>query len=164
MDLVPVRVRDCECPGTPHQEEGDIVFLRPMLGLEGGSTAELDLVMAQSEPEGVARAAVLLRRWRVTFVTHGAAGWNWLDERGKPVPFDAAVLLADYRLGKPVADAANDLYQEAIIGPLAEPTPSPARSPNGRTGRSTSAARQRRSGSPASSSPATSADTQPLTP
>ena len=36
LPLVPVPVGDCRCPGTPH-EDGDVVFLYPKLGMEGGS-------------------------------------------------------------------------------------------------------------------------------
>ena len=33
---VPVRFRDCACPGTPH-EDGDIAELRPYLDYLGGA-------------------------------------------------------------------------------------------------------------------------------
>lgn len=34
--LVPVPIGACTCPGSPHGEEGDIVYLRPKLDLRGG--------------------------------------------------------------------------------------------------------------------------------
>jgi hypothetical protein len=37
-DLIPVRFRDCSCPGTPHPD-GDVAELRPYLDFAGGAEA-----------------------------------------------------------------------------------------------------------------------------
>lgn len=129
-DLVPVRVRDCAHPDAPHPE-GDFVHLYPKIPLEGGIAAATDL--NRIAPMVAAGMTVedasdwLTARWLVTFVKAGYASGD--------IPLNE--LLADYDLGMPVADAANDLYAEAVMRPLA-PRPS-ATSPSGPTANSTSA-------------------------
>ena len=145
--LVTVRVRDCACPGTPH--EADEVYLLPSLSLEGGAAAELDLMDSSSITDEKRRTTALLARWTSTYVRYGAVGWNWLqlneDGRPEPVPFDVEILLADYRLSRSVAEKANELYAEAVLGPLLKAAAEPPanrqkkRSRTGRTDASTSA-------------------------
>lgn len=147
-ELIPVRVRDCACPDTPHAEEGDVVYLLPKIGLEGGRAAELDLVAIQELPED-RRSGALMARWGATFVLYGAKGWNWVEEHTdpkgrtsiRPVPFDVNVLLSDYRIGREVAEKANDLYAEAVMAPLVAAARPPKPSPNGSTDGSTSPGR-----------------------
>lgn len=130
--LVPVRVRDCACPDTPHEEEGDIVYLVPKVSLALGVACTAALSSAAGDKDRVTAA------WLVLFVQHGAVAANFID------PFDVGVLLADYELSHPVAEAANDLYAETILRPLGltrRPTPG---SPRGQTGTSTSPTRRRR--------------------
>lgn len=173
MDLEAVRVRDCTCSGTPHDgrdghDDGDLVYLLPTLGLEGGAAAELDLDAVQGLGEKRATNA-LLARWTVTFVRYGCVGWNWLRDvegRLEPVPFDSEVLVNDYTLARAVAAKANELYSEAVTRPLLEaagtPPPNRAqrRSQRGRTGSSTSRPRGSRSKTPRSSSPVASGGPQ----
>jgi hypothetical protein len=144
-DLVAVRVRDCACPDTPH-DEGDLVYMATTVGLELGMAAELDMESVGDFPED-RKATALMAKWGVTYVLYGAVGWNWiqLDDKGKPAPrpFDVSVLLADYRLGKPVADKGADLYGPTVMGPFLEAaTKAKARrtppSSNGSTRNSTS--------------------------
>ena len=159
---IEVRVRDCACPDTPHPE-GDEVYLLPSLSLEGGAAAELDLMDSGSITDEKRRTTALLARWTATYVRYGAVGWNWLrlgeSGRPEPVPFDVDVLLADYRLSRSVAEKANELYAEAVLGPLlraaAEPPPNrqQRRSRTGRTAGSTSARPASTSTPPVSSSP-----------
>lgn len=152
MTDVPVRVRDCTCPDTPH-DDGDIVYLPSTLTLDSGLEAEGYLLTAadvhpappglteraeagdsraELELERVAAARLLwLRpRWFPLFVRQ-ATGWNLLDAEGERVPFDVEVILADYAMARAVADAAADLYQPAILAPFM--TPPPRRSDSGRT-------------------------------
>lgn len=125
-----VRVRDCACPGTPH-EEGDFVYLAPTLSAEGGIAAEQDMTSTRDSDE-------LTRKWLITFVRFGARGWNLVDEDGD-VPFDVDDLLADWAIARPVALRAGELYQAAVIAPFQQ---QPAkRSPTGRTRATTSARR-----------------------
>lgn len=154
--LVPVRVRACACPDSPHPD-GDIVYLLPSLSLEGGAAAEFDLMQTQDVLDEQRRTYALLARWTATFVRYGAVAWNWLDDTG-PVPFDAETLVADYRVSRLVAGKANELYSEAVTAPLLEAAeaanPSPPKRPSrrGQTGRSTSPRPASISEPPASSS------------
>lgn len=128
---VVVRVRDCECPGTPHAgEEGDTVLLAPRLSLAGGLQATADIVTAAGS------GALLAAAWQVTFVRFGAIGWNWLDEDAQPVPFDVNALLDDYTIGLVVAEKADELYGDAVMRPLTARLKNS--SPSGRTNGSSS--------------------------
>ena len=133
-DPIPVRVRDCACPDTPHPD-GDVVYLAPMLGLEAGIRAEQDLIAAAGD------ADQLTRRWLDTFLRYSTTGWNLTGEGGAPVPFDVEVLIADWRLARPVANAAADLYSDAVLAPFVK-APAPP-SPTGPTVRTTSPIRRR---------------------
>ena len=129
---------------APAPYDGTEVYLLPTLSLEGGAAAELDLM--ESQGMGERSATWLIARWTATYVRYGAVGWNWtrLGENGRPepVPFDVNVLLADYRLSKEIANRANELYSEAVMGPLLvaaqPPNRAQRRSRTGRTGSSTS--------------------------
>lgn len=136
---VAVRVRDCECPGAPHPD-GDVVFMRPTISLDGGLAAEHDTTTALAEaiahgvalvggvppkewsPEQEAAMAAdmserLRRKWLATYVRYGAIGWNFLDEAG-PIAFDVEAILSDYTLAQPVAEMGDELYGESINRPL----------------------------------------------
>jgi hypothetical protein len=134
-ELVPVRVRDCACPHTPHAVEGDIVYLAPHLDIRGGSRAERELIQANTD------AGLLTSLWLETFVLFGAKGWNLLDEDGEPVPFDVDTITSDWALARPVGDAASALYQDSILAPFVKAQQ--VRSPTGSTSATTSP-RQRR--------------------
>lgn len=157
-----VKVRECACPGAPHNGEGDWVALAPTLSLEGGLVAESILRDVQTIANPEERGEVLNRRWIIAFVKYGAQGWNFEGPEG-PLPFDVDAVLADYSIARLVAEKASDLgYADAVIRPFL--TRQAARSPTGRTAATTSA-RQRRTASPSRlSSPATSADTPPSVP
>lgn len=165
-ELVMVRARDCACPDTPH-EEGDFVYLLPILGIEGGMAAELDLQAVQTFPPD-RRGQALFARWFGTFLRYGAVGWNLTekDDKGRtvPRPFDVDVLTSSYADWRDVAERANDLYSEAVMRPLleraeareAKETPPTEPSPTGPTDGSTSPAgrstrKPRRSSSPPAS-------------
>lgn len=149
-----VRVRDCECPGTPHPD-GDVVYLAPKLSLAGGLAADYDIRTAAGN------GTFLAQLWQVTLVKYGAIGWNFLDEDG-PVPFDVNVLLEDYALASPVAEAADEAYGEAVMRPLLKRLK--AISQPGRTNGSTSVTPPSTSKRRARSSPATTAASVPSTP
>lgn len=153
-NTVPVRVRDCACPGRPHTKEGDVVYLKPMLGLDGGAAAEIDLAMVDEVPEE-RRVTTLFARWAVTFVRYGAVGWNFVQkgkEGPEPKPFDVEELIADYRVSRLVADKASDLYSEAVTGPLVVAAAAAISSRDGQTTASTSPTPNRKQRRSASSS------------
>lgn len=107
-----------------------MVYLLPLLPLEGGAAAEMDqqIVMdgfnEATEADKTRLTLRLLARYTETYVRYGAVAWNWvrLDANGKtePVPFDVEVLLRDYSLSRLVAGQASLLYSEAVLGPLLE--------------------------------------------
>lgn len=140
-EAIPVRVRDCACPHTPHADEGDLVYVHPTLSLVGGITAQQDISASRTEEGGV-DADALARRWTETFVRFGACGWNLLDEDGAPVPFDVEAILADFELAAPVVDVTEDRYSEAVLRPLG--LARPKNSPTGPTAASTSRTRRSR--------------------
>lgn len=123
-----VKVRDCACPETPHAEEGDGVFLRSTLSADGGILGE------QMVGKGFVDTDDLTRRLLPALVRTEAVGANFLD------PFDVEVILADWRLARPVVLRAGDLYLEAVVAPLVPTPPKPSRT--GRTRATTSARRQ----------------------
>jgi hypothetical protein len=147
-----VRVRDCSCPGNPH-EDGDEIYLRPTLDLEGGLAAEaalLDAARLFPMPAGIGdvddkliarnpaigkiitdRTNFLRPKWFDLFLRHGAVGWNLLDEEGNAIPFDIEALLADYSMARMAAEEANDRYSGAVLAPFQSPPPKHSR--NGRT-------------------------------
>ncbi len=126
-----VRVRDCACPDTPH-EEGDGVFLAQKLPAEGGIVAEQQMAAWQATGKDI---DTLIQKWLLTFVRYGAQGWNFQDEDG-PVPFDVEDLLADWAIARPVAIRAGDLYQAGVAAPFQKAPAKP--SGNGRTPATTS--------------------------
>jgi hypothetical protein len=109
--LIEVRVRDCACPDAPHPD-GDIVYLREKISLEGGLAAHRDIVTANGDE------FELVALWRSTFVRHNAVGWNLLDEQGAAVPFDVAVLVDDFEFAYPVSEQAVEQYKDAVLAPL----------------------------------------------
>jgi hypothetical protein len=132
-ELVSVRVRDCACPDQVHGD-GDVVFLAPKLSLAGGLAADFDIRKAAGD------GTFLAQLWQVTFVKHGAVGWNLVDEQGEPVPFDVNALLEDYTLAREVAEKADELYGESVMRPLLQRLRTTSQT--GRTNGSTSATRR----------------------
>lgn len=171
-NLVTVRVRDCACPGRPHANpaayngsgdmDGDVVFLREKASLPLGIAVQTDMQVALREADGADVSSILTARWVVSYVRHGAVGWNFLDKDGRPVPFDPQVLIDDFELGKRVGDRADELYGDTVVRPLL-PKPSTPSQP-GATGDTTSAPPTPIRKSRGRSSPATTAATAPSTP
>lgn len=161
--LIEVRVRDCACPDTPHPD-GDCVYLRPTLSMEGGVAAEYDLILTADIADEQRRVFAYLAKLTATFVRYGVADWNFMrhDAQGRlePLPFDVETLVSDYALARLIGAKANELYSEAVLDPLLEAaraaTPPTKPSRTGRTGSSTSRRKgstrsPRRSSSPDSS-------------
>jgi hypothetical protein len=136
--LVPVRIRDCQCPDTPHAEEGDVVYLPPRIStpaaLEcqrhyaasmrdairevlGDKPVTDEMVDVFKDQLGQVSIELMTLRWTPIFLRL-AKGWNVVDEVGLPVPFDPQILIDDFSIGSPVADKANDLYFDVVFSPL----------------------------------------------
>lgn len=143
MQYEEVRVRDCACPDAPH-EDGDIVYLNPKLSVSGGIAAEqiiTEFVTAHAPRKKGAVVTLptnddLTRRLLTAFTRHETVGWNLVDDKGKPVPFDPEVIAGDWSLARAVAGRAGELYIETAMAPFQS---KPAeRSPTGQTPATTS--------------------------
>jgi len=135
MDTVgqTVRFRDCTCPGSPHDgrdgaDDGDIVTLRPHLGFAAGAEALRKIIESDGD---VNRVAELVGP---VYIREGVIGWNVIDENGA-AELDIDGILDDYALAYPIAEAADDMYSEAVLRPLVARMN--ALSGNGRTAAST---------------------------
>lgn len=85
----------CECPGTPH--ESDTIRIRQRL-----SYAD-QLYIADAYGQGATEGLWALFNLRV-------AGWNLVDEKGKPMPLSRATW---QNLDEPTLDRIMELIDEA---------------------------------------------------
>ena len=114
MQPVVVHVGDCRCIGSPHAQ-GDEVQLAAEASMTLGLRANGAIAAADNDP---ALLESLLGR---VFIEEGIVGWTFLDVEGEPEPVTMANierLLPWPRGGSAVAERANDLYGEAVLGPL----------------------------------------------
>ena len=131
---IPVRVRACACPDTPHADEGDLVYIRPTLSLAGGLAAERVLAAAilthplseQASEQDRLRVALerkgyLMDHWTPLFIEHGATGWNLTDEAGAPRRFSTAAILEDWSLARALVDLLDERYSDAVLAPFQTP-------------------------------------------
>ena len=140
-DTIPVRFRDCTCPGTPH--DGDVAELRPYLDYPGGAEA---LAAIQSVGDDTARFAEVLGP---VFIRRGVVAWNLLDEDGEPIPVTREALDSlRWEDAYELADRADDIYGGQVLAPLVKRMATS--SPTGQTARST---RRPRKSSPKLPSP-----------
>lgn len=153
-DLVPIRFRDCACPGSPHPD-GDVAQLRPYLDFAGGAEALASITVV--DDDGNARLADVIE-WRLRlgpiFMRRGVVTWNLTDENGDPVAVTPETLEAlRFEDAFELADRADDLYGAQITSPLLKKmqNSSPVGRTNGSTPRRHSPSRKRRQPSASSS-------------
>jgi hypothetical protein len=120
--LIPVRVGACLCPGAPHAD-GDFVYLRPKLGLAAGIILQQPVVDWLQLPKDSRPGHEFMRgELADRYLTLGIAEWNLTGEDG-PLPVNPLSireqLLDDYERGSVAAEAADDLYSEVALVPLA---------------------------------------------
>lgn len=127
----PVRValEECLCPGTPHAS-GDWVDLRPELDYAGGLLVIGS--MTGDDLEG------MIARLSKAYLQAGVVAWSFTDESGKAVPVTRQNInrLRWNGAAMTIANAAADLYGEAVIDPLVRTAS--GSSPNGQSEDSTS--------------------------
>jgi hypothetical protein len=109
----------CPCPGTPHEK--DTVTFLDRLGFVAGRSVRNAIVFLyaggeDAPPEQVAATATQqYLRW-------GIAAWTLVDEKGKPLPATwpniSALIERDPRTADQLADAADNIYAEAVMAPL----------------------------------------------
>lgn len=119
-DTIPVRFRDCACPGTPH-EEGDIAQLRPHLDLAGGSEALRAISVFTENDKGetlwtLAPSEEFQERLWPVYLRRGVVSWNVVDENG-PVPLEEVADLP-YPDAFELADRADDIYGGEVLAPF----------------------------------------------
>lgn len=136
-----VRFRDCTCPGTPHRDDGDIVYLRDHLGFAAGAEALRKI----SESGG--EVALISELVGPVYLREGPIGWNVVDERGPVACTKDALSALSFIEAYPIVEKADLLYTVEVISPLVNRTN--ARSDHGQTGQSTPR-NTRSSGSPRS--------------
>ena len=116
MQTVSVPGIPCPCPNTPHPD-GDTVELREKLGLAAGVEIQATVRGLIGKPDAVIVAALVEE-----YVKHGVAGWTFVDKDGAPVDVTPenvqSWVLDDFTLATPVAEAADKLYEDAVLGPL----------------------------------------------
>ena len=113
----------CICPARPDGEPrhlADTVELHPKLGFRAVDTIKLAIAVLYSEDPD-AGLADILGVLREGYVLHGVASWTLANDDG-PIPASRPAI-REYLLGDPeaaatVADAADDLYAEAVTAPL----------------------------------------------
>lgn len=171
-NTVAVRVRGCECPGTPHADkaayngsgdiDGDVVFLRAKPSMPLGLAVQADIIRTAGSPVGL-----LKRAWAMSYIREGVVGWNFTDEKGEVRPLDLEELIDDFDMGMAVCEKADELYGDRVVSPLLEAMfpasteTSPQPSQPGLTTDSTSPNRASRRSRSKRSSPATTAGTTP---
>lgn len=129
LDLVPVPIGVCPCPGTPHAD-GDIVYLAPVLSTPGGMAASAAI------REGLTDQVLLAEKLGGIWLRHGIRTWTFLDAEGDPVPVstDAADDLLPWgKGGRLVADKADELYAQDVLAPFMEAVKQAKRSQRGPT-------------------------------
>jgi hypothetical protein len=105
----------CPCPGTPHAE--DTVYLRDKLGLAGGATLQRLVIEVNQSGSDQAETSGRLAE---AYLRVGVADWTFTDEQGRKVPVNPdtlqRILLDDFSLAMPVADRADELYLQPVLG------------------------------------------------
>lgn len=112
----------CICP--PKADEvrhpaGDTITLRERLDFRAALAARNAIALAQGEGEDTAGILAALTE---TYLILGIESWSVVDAKGKAVPVNRQTiteyLLSNIDVAMDVADAADDLYREAVVGPL----------------------------------------------
>lgn len=115
-----VQVGECRCPGTPHAD-GDWVELRAEPSIDIGSAVYAAVADVGDDPMAL---QVAMGR---AYLRYGIRSWSFTDVKGERIPitphksgYDELVadLLPFSRGGFEVADRADSLYSEVVLGPL----------------------------------------------
>jgi hypothetical protein len=127
MDLIAVSVA-CPCPGKPHEEGGDTVYLAPYLGYRAGMLAEATMVRVWTNldtsskvPMQTEKSLSIEASLREIYILDGVKDWTFEGEDG-PVPVTEDTihewLLSNFTLARPVGDQADTLYTASVLDPL----------------------------------------------
>ena len=149
----------CICPWpddiVPHPD-GDTIGLVDRLDFFRATAIRKSLAFINSDdPE--ARAVEVLARLSLAYVMFGIERWTVVDAKGKAVPVSHAAirssLLANDTAASIVVEAADELYQQAVLLPLmaGASTSSPPMPTGGSTSRRTGSSKKPRTRSSPSS-------------
>ena len=142
----------CICEPTddgPRHPDGDTVTLRDKLDFFRATAIRKGLSFVESDDDEGGRAAEVLARLTEGYLLFGIERWTVVDGKGKTLPVGhsaiRARLLENPTAAGIVADAADELYQEAILLPLVAraSTSSPPSPTNGSTSPPTVLSRKR---------------------
>ena len=113
----------CICPlkeGQPRHDK-DSVTLRERLGFEEAMAIQKNVVsLKATDPD--ASTGDVLATMTVTYVINGIEAWSVIGVDDKPIaptkPAIRELLLTNLDVAMTVAEAADDLYREAVLAPL----------------------------------------------
>jgi len=156
----------CICPpleDVRRHPDGDTIGLVDTLDFFRATAIRKSLAFINSDdPE--ARAVEVLARLSLAYVMFGIDRWTVVDAKGKAVPVSHAAirssLLANDTAASIVVEAADELYQQAVLLPLmaGASTSSPPMPTGTSTSRPTGSSRKRRKPSSPSSTITTPMD------
>lgn len=111
---------DCLCAGRKH-EKGDTVSLTDRLDFRTAIAIRNTVAVLYAE-EPDADIADVMAVLTDAYLTRGIRAWTIRDKDGKPLPPSRAnirsVLMANQEAAETVGDAADELYQAAVMLPL----------------------------------------------
>jgi hypothetical protein len=120
---IPVRFRDCSCPGTPHPD-GDVAELVPYLNYKAGHEALRSITITVPDPKTGEDVSVFrpMEDWPVylvpVYLTYAVEAWNVVDAEGEPVPLHPALEELRWEDAYELGDKADDLYGAQVLAPL----------------------------------------------
>jgi hypothetical protein len=112
----------CLCPpdGSRHPD-GDDVHLHERLSFRSAVTMQKSVISLRSEVDDPSTAEILAVLTEA-YIVYGVSAWTLQDAKGKAIPVNRSTitehLLSNLGAALEVADAADDLYQEAVLLPL----------------------------------------------
>jgi hypothetical protein len=108
----------CICPESPHTE--DTVTLRDTLTFRQGKRIQYEIALLDEDQR--ADIAFVLALLTESYILAGIEAWTLTDEKGKPVAVSEEAirsrLLTHPAEADAIAEAADGLYQEAVMLPL----------------------------------------------
>ena len=115
----------CVCPpkadGTPRHDH-DTVTLREKMDFR--SSIAIRNALAVESLGGELPLADILAILAERFVLYGIESWSLRDAKNQPVPVSRQaitdLILSDIELATDIADAADDLYRDAVLLPLVQ--------------------------------------------
>lgn len=114
----------CVCPpradGTPRHPEDDVVLRERLDFAAVNATKNALAMMYIDDPD--AGMPDILAVIHERYILHGIESWSLVDENGEPLTVTKGairdLILSRPEVAETIAEAADDLYQEAVMRPL----------------------------------------------